>query len=652
MDNPSTEEKSSQVVRLSAVMEKEMTSSMTRTALAEDGSSLLWTSNDKIKVFTKQNRVGALFESHNDKPVQQTEFEGVLDISTISHKNPLYAVYPYSADTSFDGTFITATLPSEQEATPDGFADHLLPALAVSDNTELSFYQIATGIRFLVSTEGVKKVIFRGNNGEPVSGTYKVSMNDGGRPEISEVVEEGQWVTLSAPKNGTFEVGKMYYLAVLPQQFTNGFTLTFLTETEAARFEFDSDVSFKRAIWKNGKNLEEGISYNEKMLSNGIPIVEVNVNGGEPVNEKYIWKECKIRVGQDYYDTIVSSGKIRGRGNATWGSYPKKPYRIKFSSKESPFGFSSNKDWVLLAQYNDKSLLREAYMSEVSKAVGCEYSINYKHVNLYLNGNYMGVYLLTDQVKVCKNRVNVDEDGFLIEEDPYYFNESLWFTTGTGQHFSFKYPDPDDGAIISNDDSYQFITTFINGFENALTNIVSHPETVGDYVDYQSFAKWFLVQELMGNWEPNRFYVLVNRNSKLKMYPSWDAEWSLGLAQNGNPDNKYGWYSPPELPKVDSEIMPHKYYFPYLMQSPDFITILKSEWCSLKPQIPHIVDTINNLVSTLSEAQKDNFDKWPILDEYTGVGLVALGSWEKEVEYVKNFFDSRIAYIDSYINGL
>ena len=264
------------------------------------------------------------------------------------------------------------------------------------------------------TTEGVKKVIFRGNRGEAVSGTFKVSMNSDNRPEVTDVIDGSQWVTLVAPENGTFEVGKMYYLAVLPNSFEKGFTLTFLTDTKASHFEFEEPVTFKRAIWKNGKNLEEGLAYTAKHLSNGIPIVEINVEGGAPVATKETWLNCKVRIGEDYYDTVTSTGKVRGRGNATWTACPKKPYRIKFSSKEKPFGFPANKDWVLLAEYNDKSLLRTAYMSEISKVANADFSINYQHVNLYLNGEYLGVYVLTDQVKVGKHRVEIEDDGFLV----------------------------------------------------------------------------------------------------------------------------------------------------------------------------------------------------------------------------------------------
>lgn len=640
-----------QLVRLTASMEDESAPG-TRTALDQDGTSILWTVGDKIKVFTNQNREGALFESTNDTPSKQADFEGLLDITDISSENKLYAVYPYTAEASFDGTDVITKLASEQVAQPEGFADHLLPALAVSSDLNLSFYQIATGIRFFISTEGVKKVIFRGNMGEPVSGSFKVSMNESGRPEIKEVVDGYQWVTLCAPENGTFEVGKMYYLSVLPQNFDRGFTLTFLTDTKATRFEFNNQVTFKRAIWKNGKNLESGLTYTDQLTSNGVPIVEVNVENGAPVDSKETWLNCNVRIGKDYYDTVVSDGKIRGRGNATWKDYPKKPYRIKFSSKESPFGFPANKDWVLLAEYNDHSFLRLPYMCEVSKAVGIDYTINYQHVNLYLNGEYQGLYILTDQVKVGKSRVNVQDDGFLIEEDKYYDKEPLWFSTVLGFNFSFKYPDADDGAIVLGDDNYNFIASFFSDLEAALSNIAVAPATVESKVDYTSFAKWYLIQELTGNWEPNRFYVLESRSSKLKMYPAWDSEWSMGLARNDNPNNPDGWYFPPVQPDNDAIIWKTRQYYPWLFNDPAFITTLKSEWNAMKPHLSAVSSRINEVETEIEAAQSDNFAKWQVLDKCSGAALIALGSWEAEVDYVKTFFVNRITLMDNYIQNL
>ena len=291
-------------------------------------------------------------------------------------------------------------------------------------------------------------------------------------------------------------------------------------------------------------------------------------------------------------------------------------------------------------------------MCETSKAVGTEFTVNYKHVNLYLNGEYKGVYILTDQVKVGENRVNVEADGFLLEEDLYYESESLWFSTNQGFNFSFKYPDADDGEIVKDDVNYSYITNYFAQLEAALLNISSEPENVSSLIDYSSFAKWYIIQELTGNWEPNRYYVLKSRTSKLMMYPTWDPEWSMGLALYGNPDNPYGWYYPPAQPDNEVVIWRNRQYFKWLFSDPTFIAALKKEWNALKPKLTSITDEVTKVENSISQAQKDNFEVWPILDKYTSVGLIALGSWEAEVEYIKTFFANRSSWMDNYINSL
>ena len=636
-----------QLKRLPTSLEEVTTSTQESNRIA-----ILWSINDSIKVFNSENKEGCVFKSLNIIPSNNAEFEGNIDLSYLSPDNPLVAIYPSSTSASYDGTCLTTYLASEQVAIADGFEDHLLPSLAISTNSDLSFYQIATGICFTVATEGVKSVIFHGNKGEAVAGSFKVKMDSGGRPEVVEIVDGSQWVTIKAQNNGYFEVGKKYYLSVLPQEFEEGYTLTFLTDDKVARYELSDKIYLKRAIWMDGEIFEQRVSYTDRYLSNGLPTVEIIVKDGAPVESKENWLACNVRIGEDYYDTFFSGGKIRGRGNATWKDYPKKPYRIKFSSKETPFGFAANKDWVLLSEYNDHSFLRLPYMCEISKAAGAQYTVNYQHVNLYLNGEYRGLYVLTDQVKAGMHRVNLEDDGFLIEEDKYYDKEPLWFSTSFGLNFSFKYPDPGDGEIVSGDDKYLFITTFFSELETALSNILQVPEDVALRIDYSSFAKWFLIQELIGNWEPNRFYVLESRASKLKMYPAWDSEWSMGLAMNDNPNDPDGWYFPPTIPDNEAAIWHSKQYYPWLFKDPAFINVLKNEWILMKQQLCFVNERIDEVESEISLAQKDNFEKWPTLDKCYGAALIALGDWETEVDYVKNFFANRIIWMNNYIHNL
>lgn len=387
------------------------------------------------------------------------------------------------------------------------------------------------------------------------------------------------------------------------------------------------------------------------IYSNGIPIIDIVTEGNAEIVSKEEYINAKIRVSNcPEYGFIDSKCTIKGRGNSTWTDYPKKPYKIKLSNKSSIFGFPGNKDWVLLADYTDKSLLRTAYMSAISRAVEMEYTVNYKHVDLVLNGNKLGTYILSDQVEKSSNRVAVDDTGFFIEDDRYYFREPLHFTSISGNRFTFKYPKPDKGNIKEGDDNFVFISTFINTLEQSLSLIANEDYSYRNYIDLDSFAKWYVVSEVMGNWEPNIYYALKNREAKLKAYPMWDAEWSMGLAMQG--DISTVWYFPPTLVDNTLAIWKNRKYFDYLFRDPLFVKCVKENFSLLKNKRNDIREEIDTLVPLLEYTQIDNFDIWPVLDKFLGAGLIALGSWKSEVDYVNGFFDIRMEWLEKELSEL
>lgn len=389
------------------------------------------------------------------------------------------------------------------------------------------------------------------------------------------------------------------------------------------------------------------ISSSVAQNNTGIPSVEINTENLTSIVSKTDYVEAIIKISNCIpYEEVEMSCKIRGRGNATWKDYPKKPYKIKLEKKLSLFGFPANKDWVLLAEYCDKSLLRTSFMCEVSKAVGINYTVNYQHVEVTLNGEYLGVYVLTDQVEKGENRVPVEEEGYLIEDDNYYNKEPLFFTSTLGYNYTFKYPNADKGNINKGDEKYVFINNFIANMEDALLSIPVDNENYKLFIDIKSFAKWYVVAEVTGNWEPNLFYAIYSQGCKLKMLPMWDAEWSLGLASKGNDKDPNGWFIHPHESRYDIHIWKDRKYFQYLFKDPSFVAEVKEVWNEFKQHIDEVKYIISMKQEEIQYAQQDNFIKWPILGEYIAVSLVSFQTWQEEVEYILSFFDKRVKWLD------
>jgi hypothetical protein len=345
--------------------------------------------------------------------------------------------------------------------------------------------------------------------------------------------------------------------------------------------------------------------------------------------------------------------RIKGRGNTTW-SYEKKPYRIKLDKKSEMLGMPSDKDWVLLAEYTDKSLLRTTYAFELSKLVGLPWTPRYRHVEFFKNGIYQGMYFFGEHVKVAKDRVDAKDDGFLIERDYYYMYEPLYFQTTKGFYYTFKHPDTDD--ITQNDANYNYILNLMNEFETALySEYFKDPETgYRKYIDVESFVLWYLVQETLGNIDTNPFLALESRSDKLKMYPVWDFEWSLGLAAIGDRNE---WLSPPTVSpvnkfywKVDRENYFYLFYYGQLFKDPYFVNLVKEQWQHMKSEwLPALEKKIEEEKGLIRYAQKENFDRWKLLGQYTSVGLVNFSTWEEETVYDKDFLKNRVAWLDTQI---
>lgn len=134
-----------------------------------------------------------------------------------------------------------------------------------------------------------------------------------------------------------------------------------------------------------------------------------------------------------------------------------------------------------------------------------------------------------------------------------------------------------------------------------------------------------MAAEVIGNWEPNLFYVLNNKGGKLKMQPIWDAEWSLGIACKGNELRPDGWYLYPHDSPSDIYIWKERKYFQYLFKDPAFVNEVYNVWHIFKGSVEGVKDKIRLKQREIQIAQETNFAKWTILGKYiNAVMLVAL----------------------------
>lgn len=166
-------------------------------------------------------------------------------------------------------------------------------------------------------------------------------------------------------------------------------------------------------------------------------------------------------------DILNATGEIRGRGNTSWEreDIPKKQFRIKLSEKLSLLGEPADKSWVLISNYLDKSMLRNKMAFHISSLSNLDYTPRSHFVELILNGHYWGTYQLCEKLKISKHRVNVGNDGFLLELDSGAERSGDPFVKTPHLPFPVCIKDPD---VQTGDENYLYVQDFLNRIDSIL----------------------------------------------------------------------------------------------------------------------------------------------------------------------------------------
>ena len=403
----------------------------------------------------------------------------------------------------------------------------------------------------------------------------------------------------------------------------------------------------------------EGAGYGP-LVKTGLPTVYVDTEGGQGIysKEEYVNASMKIR-GTDKYEGLDAvSCQIRGRGNTTW-SWPKKPYLVKLDSKQSILGMPKHKRWVLLANFMDRTLMRNLVSMKVSSMTNLAWTPRCVPVELVLNGKHQGSYLLIEQVRVDKNRVNVTEmtkddnagdavsGGYLLELDFHYDNEVQWIDPhgrnnqwGSGIPFGIKYPDSDDLTSQQLD----YIKGYISEAAGALygSNFKDPDKGYAKYIDVDSFIDYWIVFEVMGNHElgnPGSVYMHKDRGGKLVAGPCWDFDWGV-LSYKTSPQAKTGL------------INGNAIWYGRLRQDPAFEKKLKARFEELFPKLETIPDYMDECEALLTASARLNFAMWnPAEDASQNGGYIINGdenmSFHDAIARLKSIYKERLKVIPS-----
>ena len=377
----------------------------------------------------------------------------------------------------------------------------------------------------------------------------------------------------------------------------------------------------------------------------GLPIVYINTEEKKAIDSKENYVNGNIRIvqnagSQSIEPVFESEMKIKGRGNSTW-NLPKKPYKIKFDSKKSLMGFPADKEWVLLANYTDKTQLRNELAFFMGRISSFEYTPRTAFVEVIINGVYNGTYQLTEQLKISKNRVNVGDDGYLMEIDSKASEEDITFQVPhIGPAINIKDPDIEVGS-----EAYEYLVDYMNKADAALfSESFTDPEIgYAKYFDVTSFADWYIINEIAKNNDAifwTSCYMNLSRDGKLKMGALWDYDIAFGNVDYGNCGDPEGFYIK-DIP-----------WFIRLFEDPEFVSLVKERFEYFYSQKDIIFLQINENADYLKYAAIENNNKWGTLYNYTWPNNEILGSYQNEVQNMKNWLYKRFEWLNTAILAL
>ena len=370
----------------------------------------------------------------------------------------------------------------------------------------------------------------------------------------------------------------------------------------------------------------------------GLPVVFINTPAAAEIPPKT--SDWLGNTNITIYNTdcsIAYSGitGIRGRGNTTW-KYPKKPYALKLESKAEILGMPKHKRWVLLANWLDRTLLRNHVSFQIARQTDLAWTPRGQFVEVVLNGTHIGNYYLCEHIKIDKNRVNIDEldedevdGGYMMEIDTYY-DEAFKFKSAK-KNFPYMFKDPDE----VNDSQFAFMQDFINNLEGSLYE--KDRFNTGEfmqYLDIESFADWWIALELTGNTEtkhPKSTYVHKDKGGKLKAGPVWDFDWKTFRLNNQE------WVSKSTL------------YYDALFEDPTFVATVKERWNKYLPRFREISAFIQTEADKIRNSEEINHQMWPVTkDTNEDIDL----SFTEAVARMKQSYEQKLEFMDREINAM
>ena len=468
----------------------------------------------------------------------------------------------------------------------------------------------------------------------------------------------------------------------------------------------ESEQDFSQPVTYTVSNGTESRDYTVAVTNSGLPVVVLTQSGGGSVS----WAEAGINVRSkdsewvetDKMAVYNANGSvdmeealcgIRLRGNSTQ-NFPKKPFAVKLASKSKVLGMPKHKRWVLLANWMDRTMLRNAVAFEVAHqtenayADGLGWNPHGYSVEVIMDGRHVGNYFLCEQIKIDGERVNIKdciEDvisdgnanptmadcGYLLEFDDNY-DELDKFRTGRGLPCMFK-----DEVSQYSSDIFNQVKARIEAVEANLE--AGNYETAYNDLDINSVIDYFFIQELTFNDEykhPKSVYMLIDGDGKLTAGPVWDFDWQTFInydkvqAMNSQYGGTYSCRNTNEWLYGKSKLaeeptwpwdkpdyvndQPYMWY-PLLFKDANFRNKVQERWAVIYPKLLSVTSKIDEFSAQNKVSDQYNYAMWPLSSLKNSAGSAFNGdedmSFDEAIATMKQAYTDRLNWMNEQITS-
>jgi len=373
----------------------------------------------------------------------------------------------------------------------------------------------------------------------------------------------------------------------------------------------------------------------------GLPIIYLTTETPVVSKEDYVNGTFRLEGGREYDSVDEMAMEIRGRGNSTWFVHPKKPYQMKLESKRDLFGMLEDKKWLFLAEYSDKTLVRNHLAFALGHRTTLTWTPSGHFAEVFVNGEHDGFYHISEKVEDGSNRVDIGDTGFLLEIDqPNRLDpDDVSFQTPT---YLINIKEP---GLAYSDPEFAQVRQHINEFETVLFSSEFADPTNGyrAYADVDSFIDWFLVNEIAKNvdakWYSSIFFHWIP-GEKIRMGPIWDFDLGFGNVDYADATYPEGWW------------VRWNTWIDRMLEDPYFAQQVKERYADIDAQRPEIKADIDAWAEHLSLSQAENDSIWQTIGTYVWPNPVVYDTYEEEVDHLVDWLDTRMDWLAEAIDGL